>query len=215
MAKVLQVPRDLSSAHLREATACIKRGGILSVATESFYALSGSALNQDVVARVASLKGSRGDKPILVLIGHPNQLSSLVPSFPPGSECLIQKFWPGPVTLILPSLTHLPSALTCQTETIGVRQPGDSRLLTLLCETGPLTGTSANFSGHSPAQTADAVEREFGQEIDLIVDSGPSPGGMPSTIVNLVGAIRILREGPIDSHALQQALSDVQLTLAP
>ena len=214
MAKVLQVPHDFSPSHLHEATECIKRGGVLAVATESFYALAGSALNQDAVERVASLKGARSHKPILVLIGHPNKLSSLVPFFPPGTECLIQKFWPGPVTLVLPACSHLPSALTCQTETIGVRQPGDSRLLTLLCATGPLTGTSANHSGDSPAQTADDVKREFGQELDLILDTGPAPGGMPSTIVNLVGEIRIIREGPIDSTTLQRALSDVRLTLA-
>lgn len=213
MAKVLHVPHDLSLEILREATHCIKQGGTLAVSTESFYALAAGVMHREAVERVAAMKGARDAKPILVLISHPEQLSSLVSTLPSGADCLMKQFWPGPLTLVLPAAPDLPTALSCGTETIGVRQPGDTRLLTLLAETGPLTGTSANRSGMAPTQTAEELEREFGSELDLILDSGPSPGGMPSTLVNLVGEIRILRKGPIAYDALQKALSVVGLTL--
>ena len=213
MAKVLHVYSSLSSDILKEATDCIGHGGVLSVATESFYALAAGVWHSQAIDRVIRMKGDRQSKPILLLISNRTQLSSLVSTVPPEAEVLIDRFWPGPLTLVLPAVPQLSDSLTCGSGTIGVRQPSESRLLDLLKATGPLTGTSANRSGETPLQQPQDVMQLFGDSVDLILDSGPSKGGLPSTVVSLVGDPRVLRKGPISSEAMQQVLSTVGSTL--
>jgi L-threonylcarbamoyladenylate synthase len=214
MAKVLPFPDPPSQDVITEATCCIQQEGVLAVATESFYALAAGVEHAVAIQRVVTMKRDRQAKPILLLIGERAQLIPLLSRIPPGADALIDRFWPGPLTLVLPVASHLPDSLTCGTGTIGVRQPLTSRLLTLLRSTGPLTGTSANRSGEKPLQHPMEVEEVFGKDLDLILDSGPSPGGRPSTVLSLVGEIRLLRAGPISSQAIQEVLSEVGLTLA-
>ncbi len=214
MAKVLPFPDPPSQDVITEATCCIQQEGVLSVATESFYALAAGVEHAAAIQRVVTMKRDRQAKPILLLIGERAQLIPLLSRIPPGADALIDRFWPGPLTLVLPVASHLPDSLTCGTGTIGVRQPRTSRLLTMLRSTGPLTGTSANRSGEKPLQHPMEVEEVFGKDLDLILDSGPSPGGRPSTVLSLVGEIRLLRTGPISSQTIQEVLSEVGLTLA-
>lgn len=213
MAQILPVPSSSSPKFFDEVRECTSQGGILAVATESFYALAAPALSIDAVNRVAALKGRSADKPLLVLIGERTQLDSFVTSIPSWAVPLLDHFWPGPLTCIFPARPDLPVPLTGGSGTIGIRCPGDLRLLSILRATGPLTGTSANRTNSPPLSTAGEVLREFGEEIDLILDSGVSPGGLPSTILNLVGAPRILREGPITSQAIQSVLVHEGMTL--
>jgi len=213
MAKVLPFPPDPSEGIIKEATCCIQQDGILAFATESFYALAAGVERAPAIQRVLIMKGDRDAKPILVLIGERTQLHPLVSELPPGTDELINHFWPGPLTLVLPAASHLSDLLTCGTGTIGVRQPHNSRLLKLLPATGPLTGTSANRSGEKPLQDPLEVEEAFGLDLDLILDSGTSPGGSPSTVLSLVGEIRLLRVGPVSSQAIQEVLFPVGLTL--
>ena len=214
MAKVLPFPDPPSQDVITEATCCIQQEGVLSVATESFYALAAGVEHAAAIQRVVTMKRDRQAKPILLLIGERAQLIPLLSRIPSGADALIDRFWPGPLTLVLPVASHLQDSLTCGTGTIGVRQPRTSRLLTMLRSTGPLTGTSANRSGEKPLQHPMEVEEVFGKDLDLILDSGPSPGGRPSTVLSLVGEIRLLRAGPISSQAIQEVLSEVGLTLA-
>ena len=213
MAKVLPFPNVPSPDITTEASRCIQQEGVISIATESFYALAAGVEHGAAIQRVVSMKKDRQAKPILVLIGDRAQLIPLLSRIPPGTDALIDRFWPGPLTLVFPAASHLPDSLTCGTGTIGVRQPLPIRLLPLIQSTGPLTGTSANRSGETPLQHPRAVEEVFGKDLDLILDSGPSPGGRPSTIVSLVGEIRLLRAGPISTQAIQEVLSTVGLTL--
>lgn len=213
MAKVLPFPDVPSQEFTTEAIRCVQHDGVISVATESFYALAAGVEQGAAIQRVVSMKSDRQAKPILVLIGERAQFTSLLSGIPQGAEALIDRFWPGPLTLVLPAASHLPDSLTGGTGTIGIRQPLTSRLLTLLRSTGPLTGTSANRSGERPLQHPMEVEEVFGKDIDLILDSGPSPGGRPSTVLNLVGEIRLLRAGPISPQAIQEVLSTVGLAL--
>jgi len=207
LSNVLPFPIDFSPDTLREAVDCLGQGGIVSLATESFYALAAGVTHPEAIERVARMKGGGAEKPILVLIGDKQQLSDLVSTIPPSAEPLMNQFWPGPLTLIFPALPHLSSGLTKRTGTIGIRLPKVPNLRSLLRETGPLTGTSANRSGAQPALTAQEVQKEFGETIDLILDSGPAPGGQPSTVMNMVGALHIIRQGPIQAESLDQALA--------
>ena len=213
MAKILQVSSGPSPALFDTVCACLNQNGIIAVATESFYALAASAILPEAVDRVVRIKGRPSDKPILTLIGEQSQLALLVQSIPSWAQVLIDHFWPGPLTLIFSAHPHLPHNLTSGTGTIGVRQPGNNFLRALLCQTGPLTGTSANRSGSPPPLTAKQVEEAMGSELDLILDSGPAGGGLPSTILNLVGTPSIVRDGPISRNEIEKVLSEEGITL--
>ena len=213
MAKRLPFPDVPSQNLIAEATCCVQQDGVISVATESFYALAAGVEHEGAIRRVVNMKGDRQSKPILLLIGTRAQLTPLLSGIPPGAEILIESFWPGPLTLVLPAVSWLSDSLTGGTGTIGVRQPRHSGLLTLLRATGPITGTSANRSGEKPLQHAAEVDAVFGKDLNLILDSGQSSGGRPSTILSLVGGVRVLREGPVSSQAIQEVLSTVGLPL--
>jgi L-threonylcarbamoyladenylate synthase len=191
-----------------DAVRVVRNGGVIAMPTDSFYALGACACDDAAVRRVCAIKGERARKPILVLIADRTQLTTLVARIPPAAEALMDRFWPGPLTIVFPAAPHLPAALTAGTGTIGVRWPAHPMLQRLLRETGPLTGTSANRSGAEPARTAQDVAEELGNEVDLIVDGGPSPNQLPSTVVETVGAVRVLREGPIRHAAITAALAE-------
>jgi len=129
----------------------------------------------------------------------------------PPAFRLLAHLWPGPLTLILPARPDLPPLLTGGTGAIGVRQPGQPLVCRLLAELGfPVTGTSANRSGQPPLTEAAAVARELGAEVDLILEAGPTPGGRPSTIVDLtVSPPRLVRAGAISAATLQEALPEI------
>ena len=120
----------------------------------------------------------------------------------------MEEFWPGPLTLILRAKKNISRYITAGTERVAVRIPGTSFALSLAQKANFfITATSANLSGMIPAQDADAVARYFGDRIDIVIDGGPTPGGLPSTIVDVTGGgIRILREGAISKELLREFL---------
>jgi L-threonylcarbamoyladenylate synthase len=120
----------------------------------------------------------------------------------------MQACWPGPLTLVFRAAAEVPAVLTAGTGTIGVRLPASRDALRVLeVLGGPLTGTSANRTGEPPATTADKVEGAFGAEIDLIVNGGPTPGGLPSTVVDTtVSPPRLIREGRVSQATLRGLL---------
>jgi len=209
VASVLHISRELTSDILKTASECILGDGVLAVATESVYALAAGVRHPLAIERVLAMKGDRQTKPILLLVSSKAQALQVVSALSATAELLINRFWPGPLTLILPADPHLPDSLTAGTKTIGVRQPHQPQLLQLLEAVGPLTGTSANRSGLAPATSSDEIVREFGEEIDIILDSGSSPGGLPSTLLSLVDDIRVLRHGPISPELLNEALQSL------
>ncbi|MDH4097630.1 MAG: L-threonylcarbamoyladenylate synthase, partial [Nitrospira sp.] len=155
-------------------------GGIVAVPTETYYGLAVNPFDQQAVDRLLRIKGRAEGKPILVLIGNPGQLSMLVQEVSRAAALLMEKFWPGPLTILFTAAPLLPNNLTAGTGTIGVRFSSCSPLTELLTVTGPLTGTSANRAGDSPAQDASRIQESLGQDIALIIDAGPTPGGPPS-----------------------------------
>lgn len=199
---------------LQEAKRVIGRGGVLAFPTESFYALGASPWDGAAVRRVWQIKGRPPGKPILVLIGETSQLAPLVEAVPPAASVLMAAFWPGPLTIVFPAVAHLPVELTGGTGSVGVRFMPYPALASLLRQVGPLTGTSANRSGQPPARTATEVQAALGDEVDLIVDGGPTAGAEPSTLVSTLGAPRLLREGPISAAEVKAVLAGAGFTLA-
>jgi L-threonylcarbamoyladenylate synthase len=175
--------------------------------TDSYYALAVGAFQPTTLEQLRAIKGHRDHKPFPVLIGDLSQLDQLVDHVPETAKKLMQQYWPGLLTLVLKAKPHESPVLMSESGTIGVRQPNDSRICALLKQTGPLTGTSANRSGQPPAQSADEVIQQVGSEIDLILDGGQTPGGQPSTVVQVEPELRILRQGAIPRSAIYEVRS--------
>lgn len=184
----------------------IQQGGLVAFPTETYYGLGVNPFDAQAVERLFAVKGGRDGKPILVLIGHRTQLSLLVEEVSPLATVLMDSFWPGPLTILFPAVRALPPPLTGETGTVGVRLTSCAPVARLLQAVGPLTGTSANRTGCPPACTAREVQDALGQDVDLIIDGGLTPGGLPSTIVDGRDSVRLIREGVITRQTLQNVL---------
>ena len=206
MATILPLNSTPSLQLIHQVAQCLQEGGVVAVPTDSFYALAVSPFNQVALERLIHIKGERSHKPFPVLVGDPSQLVRLTEDIPDVVRTLIAEFWPGLLTLVLQARSTLSPILTGGQGTIGVRQPNDPRVCELLKHTGPLTGTSANRTGQPPAQSAADVIQQLGSAVDLIVDGGPTPGGLPSTVLQVEPELRILRQGAISRDRLQQVL---------
>lgn len=214
MATVRTFHRDAGAAIVREAAQIVRGGGVLAMPTDSFYALGACAFDEAAVRRVCAIKGQRAQKPILVLIAERSQLDGLVASVPPAATILMERFWPGPLTIVFPASPRMPVALTAGTGTIGVRVPAQPLLAQLLQTTGPVTGTSANRSGEPPARTALDVAGSLGTDVDLILDGGPASATLPSTVIDVTETVRVLREGPITRDLLKTLLDREGIAVA-
>ncbi|MFN3682040.1 MAG: L-threonylcarbamoyladenylate synthase, partial [Nitrospira sp.] len=189
-----------------EMARVIARGGMVGVPTETFYGLAVNPFDPLAVTRLIHAKGRADGKPILVLIGEQAQLTQVTDSITPAAARLMEAFWPGPLTILFPAKPSLPAVLTAGTGTIGVRLTSCLVLQGLLRSVGPVTGTSANRSGAPPATTAAQVVEAMGETVDLIIDGGPTPGGAPSTVVEIQESVRIVRKGAVPKSLLQQVL---------
>jgi L-threonylcarbamoyladenylate synthase len=208
MSRRLALAPDPSVAVLETAHRLLQQSGVLAMPTESYYALGVRACDDEAIHRVCTIKGRGEDKPILVLISDRAQLTQLVTDIPLAAQVLMDRFWPGPLTLVFRAARDLSHELTRGTGTIGIRQPARPDLLRLLHHVGPLTGTSANRTGHSPVRTAERVLAELGEDVDLVLDGGETAGGLPSTLLNITGNIRMLREGPVKGQAIRAVLKE-------
>jgi len=212
MASILPFHSPPSPHTIEQAVACIQAGGVLVVPTDSFYAFAVGAFQPAVLEQLLAIKGDREHKPFPVLIGDPSQLDQLVDHVPEIATKLMQQFWPGLLTVVLKAKPHVSPVLMSESGTIGVRQPNHSLLCNLLMHTGPLTGTSANRTGQAPAMTVENVQHQLGADIDLILDGGPTPGGQPSTVLQVEPELRLLRQGEIPLSAIQNVLGNGILT---
>ncbi len=208
MATVLPFNSPPSPHIIEQMVACVQGGGVLAVPTDSYYALAVGAFQQVALERLLGIKADRDHKPFPVLIGDISQLDQLVDEVPEIGRKLIQKFWPGLLTLVLKAKAHVSPVLMSELGAIGVRQPNHSLLCNLLIHTGSLTGTSANRTGQVPAMTAENVQHQLGSEIDLILDGGPTSGGQPSTVLQVEPELRLLRQGKIPLSAIQNVLGN-------
>jgi L-threonylcarbamoyladenylate synthase len=184
----------------------IQQGGIVAVPTETFYGLGVNPFDAGALARLTAVKGRPQSMPILVLVAGLGDLSLFAMHVPQAASMLMDTFWPGALTILFPARPSVPSMLTGGSGLVGVRLSSCQPLRELLERVGPLTGTSANRTGAAPARTAKEVRDGLGHDVEAIVDAGPTPGGLPSTVVQADDGIRIIREGAIPRAAIQAAL---------
>ena len=188
-----------SMVDLNRAVAVLNKGGVVAFPTETYYGLAVDPLNPLALNLLFSLKQRDIAKPILTLIDDRESLSTLVHEVPSIYSGLMEKFWPGPLTLIFKAKVNLPVLLTAATSTIGVRQSSHPFARQLLRAFGrPITATSANISGQDAAVDAYGVKAQFSNRIDMVFDGGKAPGVLGSTIVGLDGSrLKLIREGII------------------
>jgi len=186
----------------------ISTGGIVAFRTDTFYGLGGDPFNTLAIERIKRLKGREDNKPILVIISNPEELTRFIHESSATFKLLAGKFWPGPLTIVGPARSDLPGDLTAHTGTIGLRLPNDRDVCELVRACGgALTATSANPADKPPARTAQEVESYFSEGIDLIVDGGPARTDQPSTVVDATQAEpRLVREGVITWAAILSAI---------
>ncbi len=171
------------------AAACLRRGGVVAIPTDTLYGLAADARNAEAVERVFQIKGRPPDMPLPVLVASWQQVRNVAILEGPVAalaERLASHFWPGSLTLVLPAADGLPPRLTAGRDTIAVRMPDHPVPLTLAAELGrPITGTSANPSGEPDITNPGELRRLLGGLVDDMVICGPSPAGTASTIVAL------------------------------
>ncbi len=207
MARVLTSLSIPTSSVLAELASVMRGGGLLAIPTESSYALCVTPFDARAVERLCAIKGRPDGKPILVLVSRRQQVPYLVQEVPPAAALLMDRFWPGPLTIVCPAALSLPAALTGGTGTIGIRLPDHMVLTTVIDHVGPLTGTSANRSGEPALSTAREVDAALGDQLDLILNPGPAGGAAPSTLVDATGApVRLLRPGLVTREQLEAVL---------
>ncbi len=190
----------LPQRQIQEAVRLIKQGGLIAFPTETSYGLGVDPLNSKALERLFTVKHRARDKAILVLVQGKDHIHLLAGDVPPVFVPLMDKFWPGPLTLVFPAKPGLSHLLTGGSSTIGLRHsshPVASQLVKTF--SGPITATSANLSGQIAANTAEEVKEIFSGEIDLILDGGQTPGGPGSTLVgcNKFRKITCLRPGVV------------------
>ena len=196
-------------ASLRAAAEVIAAGGVVALPTETFYGLAADPFRAAAVARVFAVKGRPSERALLLIASDVEQVTSHLGPLPPMGRRLAEKFWPGPLTLVVEAPARLAKEVTGGTGTVGVRVPAHD-VARDLCRTcgRPLTATSANVSGEPPSPDPDEVERALGARIDLLLDAGRAPGGRPSTVVDVTGQTpRLVRAGAIAWDEVQACVN--------
>lgn len=167
--------------------------------TDTLYGLGADAFSVPALERIFMIKGRPSEMSLPLLVSCWDQLETVTRQVPDATHRLAQRFWPGPLTLVLPKAEHLPGQVTGGKDTVAVRMPDHPVALEIIRRLDrPITGTSANRSGQQDLLDYDAVRAELAKDVDYIVQSGPQPKGAPSTVVDLTTEVpKLLRQGAL------------------
>ncbi len=201
-------PYNISSQAIIPAVEILRSGGVVAYPTETFYGLGVNALNEEAVKKIYAIKKRDFSQPLLILIPHRGLLPHYVKDVPEDALMLIERFWPGPLTLIFSASPHLPSVLLGEANKIAIRVSSHPIAQALTNELNfPITSTSANVSGAQSPFTSDEVSFQLGNKIDLLIDGGRTPGEKPSTIIDVtISPPRLVREGAITYRKILEFL---------
>lgn len=202
---------------IRRAAALIRAGRLVAFPTETVYGLGANALDASAVEKVFRVKGRPSNSPLIVHVASQQAARELATEWPPAAEKLARRFWPGPLTLVLPKRDCIPSIVTAGLPTAGLRMPANSVALALLRAANvPIAAPSANrFSELSPT-TAEHVRKSLGAEVDLILDGGAAEVGIESAVLSLAGPVPLLlRPGMISRTQLEETIGIIEVAGAP
>ena len=208
-------------AGMRHARQAIARGELIVMPTDTVYGVAADAFTQSAVQRLLDAKGRGRDQPPPVLVAGQSALAALVEEIPEPVQRLVDEFWPGGLTIVLPAQPSLSWDLGDTLGTVAVRMPDQRVALELLEETGPLAGSSANLTGKSAATSAEMAQGMLADSVAVYLDGGPSQTGIASTIIDATSLVRrgadeaveprvrILREGAVTRRRLESVLGDL------
>lgn len=201
------------SNQLKLAGKLLQAGGLVAIPTETVYGLAANALDEKALRRLFRVKGRPADNPLIVHVSKPEEIAPLVLKIPPAAEKLMDMFWPGPLTLVLPKSDLVPRITTAGMDTVAVRCPAHIVARRVIEEAGvPLAAPSANHSGKPSPTTAVHVKNDFDGMIEAIVDGGQCEVGIESTVLNLSGEHPVLlRPGGVSAESLRAVLADLIL----
>ena len=211
MPTILSVhPDEPEPALLQQAVQCLRDGGIILYPTETFYGLGVHYANESALQRLFLIKERNAAKPVLLLIPGKSWIPALAASIPDAAETLAGRFWPGPLTLIVAAAPQLSHFITGAGPTVGIRissNPVARQLLDLFKSC--ITSTSANLSGEPSPSSIDQIPFNLMDTVDLVIDAGKTPGGKPSTVVDVSSVpFHLVREGAVP-------LADINACLTP
>lgn len=192
---------------IRRALDVLNKGGLVAFPTDTVYGVGALVSDGRAVESIYVAKDRPIEKAIPVLIADAEDMEKVGMDIPEIARRIAARFWPGPLTCLIPKQPTLPQAVSA-TSTVGVRVPDHEVARALLRAAGPMAVTSANISGQPSPSTAEEVFAQLSGRIELIIDGGQTPGGIPSTVVDCTNnEIRILREGPLSIEEIQFKLS--------
>ena len=186
MRRVFVDPAAPQRDALNEAAKWIRAGGVVAIPTDTLYGLAVDPFNAAAVERLFTIKGRAAERAVPLIAADTLQIVRHLGPLPDAGERLAERFWPGPLTLLVDAPRTLAEEVTGGTGRVGVRVPNDPVARAICRAVGrPVTATSANISGQPASSDPDEVERTLGARIDLLIDAGPTPGGAPSTIADV------------------------------
>lgn len=189
------------------AAEILESGGLVAFPTDTVYGVGGIAFNSQAIRKIYRSKKRQKDKAIPILIGTMDDLGRVARYVDPRVQMLIDRYWPGPLTIIVQKSSELPDEISMY-PTVGVRMPDHPFTRELLYKVGPLAATSANISGQPDPLSALEVMAQIGGRIPLIIDGGLTPGGHPSTVVEFRDdELLLIRSGPIAYDELLATIS--------
>jgi L-threonylcarbamoyladenylate synthase len=196
---------------IRQAAEIIKRGGIVAFPTETVYGLGADAFNPLAVARIFEVKKRPSFDPLIVHVADPADVKKLAKETPSNAKKLIERFWPGPLTIVLLKEENIPDIVTAGLPTLAIRMPNHPMALALIEESGiPIAAPSANPFGYLSPTTAGHVRDQLGDQVDLILDGGPCPVGVESTIVSFLEEKPVvLRHGGVSLEEIESIIGRV------
>lgn len=207
----------INHPHVIQASLWIKQNEVVALPTETVYGLAGNAQNDHAIARIFEAKGRPSDNPLIVHISDRNQLEGLVSSIPVNAEKLMDSFWPGPLTIVLPKGKEVSDKVTAGLSTVAVRMPDHPVALAVIEASGvPLAAPSANLSGKPSPTTASHVYEDLKGKIPGIVDGGSTGVGVESTVVECTDdTVTILRPGGVTLEELEHLVGEGNVMIDP
>lgn len=214
MSKIIKINKNSPEvSKIKLAAEVIKKGGLVAFPTETVYGLGADALNEKAVKKIFKVKGRPADDPIIVHVADRKELKRLAEEIPEEAEELIERFWPGPLTLVLKKTERVPKVTTGGLETVAVRMPDNAIALSLIKEAGtPIAAPSANLFGKPSPTSAKHVEHDLGGKVDLIIDGGSTRIGVESTVLDVTSSPPVLlRPGGVTLEELKEVVGEILL----
>ncbi len=201
-----------NNSDLRLPASILRKGGLVAFPTETVYGLGANALDENAVKKIFEAKGRPSDNPLIVHVSDKEELFALVSKVPEKAQKLMDKFWPGPLTLVLNKSKSVPRAVTAGQETVAIRMPNNKIALELIKQSGiPVAAPSANVSTRPSPTEAKHVLEDLDGKIDAIIDGGRTDIGLESTVIDLTSETpTILRPGKITKEELEKVIGKIE-----